>query len=77
MSYFVIRDPDYYGDVATVWNYHRREWCWDVDGEYTTADGFAYSSHEAALHRASVLSDKAKGVRAVDRPGLQQARSED
>jgi hypothetical protein len=55
MEYFVIRDPDRYGDVATVWNYKRREWCWDLDGDYNAADGFAYTTREAAKVRASMV----------------------
>lgn len=76
MRYFVIRDADHYGDVATVWNYHRREWCWDLDGEYTIADGFAYTSYDSARNRAEMLSDKGTGVRVVDRAELNLIRSE-
>lgn len=86
--YYIIRDQDGYGDVAIVWNWHKCEWCWDLDGEYTAEDGFAYSDSRTAANRARVIIQREteipfrywgerreayKGVRVVDRQGMRDA----
>lgn len=91
-EYFIIRDAESHGDVATVWNWKRREWCWDVDGEYTAGDGFAYSDTRTAANRARVIIQRETeipfrywgdrrtsytGVRVVDRQGLKDHRDSD
>jgi hypothetical protein len=54
-SFFIVRDPTGYGDIATVWNFREREWCWDVDGEYTHEDGFEYFNFISARDRARTI----------------------
>lgn len=55
-EFFVIRDPNSYGDVALTWNYRKRGWCWDLDGDYTADDGFAYFDRQSALNRARMIT---------------------
>lgn len=88
MEYFIVRDAASHGDVATVWNWKKGEWCWDLDGDYTAADGFAYTG----LHTANVRSNNLlqaenmynfrrdrklyTGIRVVTRKELEAIRSE-
>lgn len=83
---FIVRDPDNDGDVATVWNWKRREWCWDLDGEYLEADGFVYRKKASAEARVADLNTYTAGrgytslrqwtnVRIVDREGLWETRA--
>lgn len=55
MHYYIVRDSQSYGDVATVWNYRLREWAWDIDGYYEQDDGFAYTNRQFAEKRARIL----------------------
>ena len=90
MDYFIIREPKSRGDVATVWNWKRGDWCWDLDGEYTAADGFAYRLAGSAYNRALSLVQSEKmarlqapyrepyqDIRVVKRAELQEIRSRD
>lgn len=54
-TYFVVRDENKYGDVATVWNFRLRDWAWDVDAYYTAADGFEYTTKDAAKARVHAI----------------------
>lgn len=91
-DFFVIRDPESYGDVATVWNYRRRGWYWDLDGDYNAEDGFAYTTRDAANIRArmvtlqeshnpdvlaSMCRKPSRNVRVVTRDELQRIRNTD
>ena len=91
MDWYIIRDPNEYGDVATVWNWRRGEWCWDVDGEYTAADGFAYCDKGTAQRRAKQVQETnwanmhrynraewtpTKNVRVIDRAELEHIRTQ-
>jgi hypothetical protein len=55
MYYYIVRDSQSPGDVATVWNYKLREWAWDIDGYYEQDDGFAYTNLQSAKIRARIL----------------------
>lgn len=55
MYYYIVRDSQSPGDVATVWNYRLREWAWDIDGYYEQDDGFAYTNRQFAEKRARIL----------------------
>lgn len=55
MYYYIVRDSQSYGDVATVWNYRLGEWAWDIDGYYEQEDGFAYTNLQSAKIRARIL----------------------
>lgn len=89
MEYFIVREPRSRGDVATVWNWKRQDWCWDLDGEYTAADGFAYKMAGSAYNRAETLLRNEKlnahymnrmpyvDIRVVKRDELKEIRSRD
>jgi hypothetical protein len=86
MDYFIVRDANSHGDVATVWNWRLREWAWDVDGEYTFEDGFAYTRVSCARHRLAEIEayqprvwpveKRHRNIRVVTRPMLDFIRSE-
>lgn len=89
MEFFIVREANSRGDVATIWNWKKGEWCWDVDGDYTAADGFAYTSMHTArvraeklmraenLHNYRVDRKLYTGIRVVTRKGLEIIRHED
>lgn len=88
MSFYIIRDENSRGDVATVWNWRKNEWCWDIDGVYAHEDGFGYTnrapanariklitrSNNAALCSGSRKYINLSNVRVVDYDELKQAR---
>lgn len=79
-DYFIVRDANSRGDVATVWNWKLRDWAWDLDGEYTARDGFAYSDKAYTVRRAAVIKRNSDhnivGVRVVDKNEFQERRLE-
>ena len=63
-TYFIIKN----NDPRVVWNFIRREWCFDIDAEYGT--GFEYSTYAAAIHRREALAATGLTVQVVTRHRL-------
>lgn len=76
-AFYIVRDADKHGDVATVWNYKLGGWCWDVDAYYTKSDGFAYKDKRSAEDKAKSIRrgyTKHTNVRVVNREELFELR---
>ena len=52
MKYLIVRN----GNFRQTWNWRRRQWCWDLDGDYSRyEDGYSYYSFSAAKRRQQTL----------------------
>lgn len=67
-TFFIVRDDESRHDVATIWNFKRRDWAWDVDAYYLARDGFEYSSPKAAAARVAELNKYTAGGGYSSRP---------